>query len=137
MFRFFGSIGLFFSLLSLAACNSPEKLICRTWKIEKADFDEAHSSLSADQRKSVSEQLTHSTLFTFKKDSAYVVLTKEGETAGKWKFTADKKGFHSETGAVKVDMAIIQLDKKKLVFEGVAVMADKVRFTCVPATNKK
>ncbi|MDB5282267.1 MAG: hypothetical protein JWO06_1342, partial [Bacteroidota bacterium] len=98
-------VGLFL----LSSSNSPEKLICKTWKVEKITFDEKPGLFTAEQRQGIADQLIKNATFSFQKNGTYTVTTNDINTSGSWFFVPGKKGFHTESDGIKADFKIQQL----------------------------
>ena len=74
--------------LFLSSCNTPEKLLCRTWRLVDAEFDESSFNLTAEQKPKMIQQLRDSCVFTFNKKHTYQLKLPQNNETGVWNFSA-------------------------------------------------
>lgn len=94
---------LIIALFSLAACNTPEKLLCRSWRLSDVDFDAATVNLTAEEKPLMVQQLRDSCLFTFNKDNSYLLKLPQNTETGEWRFSSKHDTLftaNEHTGAV-------------------------------------
>jgi hypothetical protein len=120
-------------IILLAGCTSPDKLICRTWKVDELNFPPAKNDFDAKIQQSVKEQL-HSIRFTFNADSTYQGGGKEGLNSGRWWFTDNKKAIIMLTGKINNHATILTLSKSKMVL---CNTEQGIKFNCSPAKATK
>ena len=70
----------------VSSCNSSEKLLCRSWRLVDAEFDEASVNVSKEQKPLMIKQLKDSCLFTFNKDHSYITKLPQRIEKGTWSF---------------------------------------------------
>lgn len=75
-------------MLFLGACNTPEKLLCRTWKATDIDFDETKLYYDKGMKDEIVTQLKDTMLFTFSKDHTYWLRLPDRTEQGTWRFSA-------------------------------------------------
>lgn len=80
-------IAIVLLLWGVAACNTPEQLLCRQpWKVVDADFD-VKQIADPYQKPVIIQQMKDSMQFTFiKKDHVYSVKMSQHTETGKWKY---------------------------------------------------
>jgi hypothetical protein len=79
-------------VLFAAGCHTQEKLLCRTWKLVDAEFDEATVNLTKKEKPLMIQQLRDSCLFVFNKDHTYMLKLPQRIEKGVWNFSK-----HGET----------------------------------------
>lgn len=75
-------------LLCMASCNTPEKLLCRSWRPTYVDFDEAKLYYDPAIKADIVAQLKDTLLFVFNKDHTYSVRMPDRVERGTWRFSA-------------------------------------------------
>jgi hypothetical protein len=128
---------LFALILLLAACNSTEKLICRTWKVTDISFNTTLGDFDVKMQKQIRKQLMTDVTFTFKRDSAYILHKQDSVYRGKWWLWADKKTFTTYNELAAGNSDIVSITKKQMVFKVTDPAGKVMTFTCVPTTGKK
>jgi hypothetical protein len=123
-------------ILMLASCNSTQKLLCKTWKVDDVDFGNGGKVGGAIQ-KQIKQQLTTFKL-SFKKDGTYIIDRVDSSVVGKWSFSDDKKMVHTKSSIGNTDEKLLVLSKTKLVFEASnPEKKNSMTFTCSPVKGSK
>jgi len=118
-------------LVALSGCTSPEKLLCRSWKVDNVDFSPPKSDFEARIQKSVKDMIP-SLSFTFKRDSTYTGGNKAEPTTGKWWFTDNKKSLVLTNAQEQTNSKIITLTQKKLIMNNTGPQGNAIKFTMSP-----
>lgn len=127
------------AVLALSGCTSPEKLLCRAWKVDAVDFSPPKSDFEARIQKSVKDMVP-SLAFTFRRDSTYTGGNKAEPTTGKWWFTDKKRSLVLTNAQEQTNSKIITLSKTKLVMNNTGPQGNAIKFTMSPleaVSNKK
>ena len=129
---------LFFAVAvcALSGCTSPEKLLCRTWKVDSVDFNQPKSEFEAKIQKSVKDMIPE-LVFSFRRDSTYTGGKKDEPLTGKWWFTDKKKGLVLTNAQQQTNGKIITLSKSKLVMDNTGPLGNDIKFTLSPVTTAK
>ena len=77
-------------MLGLVACNTPEKMLCRSWHAQDVDFDETKLYYDRDLKGKIIQQLKDSMEVTFNKDHTYRLKLPDRYEVGTWRFNATK-----------------------------------------------
>ncbi len=77
-------------LLTFGSCNTPEKLLCRTWHPIDIDFDETKLYYDRSMKGEIIQQLKDTMLLTFNKDHTYRLQLPDRAERGTWRFNAAK-----------------------------------------------
>ncbi|HLP21879.1 MAG TPA: hypothetical protein VK174_16310 [Chitinophagales bacterium] len=84
-------LSFLFVLCWLASCTSPQKMLCRTWKVDEVYFGENNSGMAPAMQEAIANSLKSTVTFTFMPDSSYKIVSKGEVTTSKWWFSKDKK----------------------------------------------
>ena len=126
-------IFLFFVFCS--SCNTPEKLLCRTWRLVDAEFDEYAFNLTAEQKPTMIKQLRDSCVFTFNKNHTYQLKLTQNTETGTWNFNAHHDTLYTQnehTGAAcKINVL------SKIAFDADIFARDGSRMKFILAPEKK
>lgn len=75
-------------MFCIASCNTPEKLLCRSWRPSYVDFDETKLYYDPAMKADIVAQLKDTLLFVFNKDHTYSVRMPDRLERGTWRFSA-------------------------------------------------
>jgi hypothetical protein len=75
------------AVFGIASCNTPEKLLCRTWQPTFVDFDETKLYYDPGMKADIVAQLKDTLLFVFNKDHTYSVRMPDRMERGTWRFS--------------------------------------------------
>ncbi len=120
-------------ILLLSGCSTPEKLICRTWKVDKVDFNAPKSEFEAKIQQSI-KQMVPDLRFTFKHDSTYVGGKEGTPTTGRWWFINKKKAIVMTSEEQQTNGKIITLNKTSLVIDNTGPQGNEIKFVLSPVT---
>lgn len=101
-------------LVAMAACNTPEKMLCRKWTLTDVDFNEKELGYTAEQKPEMVKQMRDSCLFNFKKDHTYSARLIAGTDTGRWRFSKNGDTLYTQTGLVSSFSKINTLNKNTL-----------------------
>jgi hypothetical protein len=130
------SILIVSGILLLNSCSTPEKLICRTWKVDKVDFNEPKNEFESKIQQSI-KQMVPDLRFTFKRDSTYIGGKEGTPLTGTWWFTNKKRGIVMTSAEQKTDGKIITLSKTSLVIDNTGPQGNEIKFVLSPAPTAK
>jgi hypothetical protein len=120
-------------LILLAGCTSPEKLICRNWKVDDISFGPPQNDFEAKIQQTLKEEVPKLG-FAFKSDSAYTATSKDGVGKGRWWLIDNKKGVAMIADGYQTNSNILKLTKTKFIFRN---KDHQVKFVCSPIQEKK
>jgi hypothetical protein len=122
----------------LASCASSEKMLSRTWKIDKVVFMDSLSTLNPEQKAQIANQLTHHMSLSFLPDSVYAVSSGGDKTRSKWWLSGDTKTlFTIDPQERVVESKILKLNKNYLEFITLGKGNDAFKFSCSPVKGAK
>jgi hypothetical protein len=83
-------------LVLFGGCNTPEKLLCRSWRLVDVEFDESTVNLSKEEKPLLIQQLRDSCLFTFNKNHTYSLKLPQRMEYGSWSFNKDHDTLYAQ-----------------------------------------
>ncbi|HLP21878.1 MAG TPA: hypothetical protein VK174_16305 [Chitinophagales bacterium] len=120
----------------VASCNTPEKLLCRSWRLVDVEFNEHDVNLSTADKPEMVKQLRDSCLFVFNKDHTYSMKLPQRTETGVWNFSSKKDTIYSQTEHSGTASKINVLSKIALDVESYSKDGVKMRFVLAPVENK-
>lgn len=123
-------------LLLIAGCNTPKKILCRTWKLTDVEFDEKAVDLTAEQKPLLIQQLKDSCLFVFNKDHTYRLKLPQNNEAGTWSFSKKKDTIFTQNNHVGAINKINVLSKTLLDVNTYSKDGVNSRFILAPSERK-
>lgn len=124
-----------FVALFLGACNTPEKLLCRTWKPSDIDFDETKLYYDRGMKNDIIAQLKDTMLFTFNKDHTYSLRLPDRTEQGTWRFSARHDTLFTNYEHGGSSSKINSLTKEFLNAESVDANGISMKFILVPVNS--
>jgi hypothetical protein len=102
--------------LLLSACNTTEKLLCRSWKVADVSFDPQNTlNLTPEKKAMMINQLKDTTVISIRKDKTYTFRLPEKTISGTWKL--EDKTIVTTTDMTVSKSLIKRLDKAALIIE--------------------
>lgn len=128
-------VGIFFFMF-LSGCNTPEKLLCRNWRLVDVEFNENEYQLTLEQKPQMIQQLRDSCLFVFNKNHTYSFKLLQRIETGVWEFSRKKDTIYTRMehggSAAKVNV----LSKIALDVDSYTGNASKVHYMLAPVETK-
>ena len=123
-------------LLFAVSCKTHEKLLCRTWKLVDADFDEASANLTKIEKPLMIQQLRDSCLFIFNKDHTYSMKLPQRIETGKWSFSKNYDTLYSQNDHTGAASKINVLSKIALDVDVYGRDGTRMKFSLAPVETK-
>lgn len=118
------------------ACNTPEKLLSRTWKASDIDFDETKLYYDLTMKRQLVSELKDTMLFVFNKDHTYKLQLPDRVELGTWRFNAGKDTLFTNNENGGAASKINSLTKEFLNIESVDRNGMHMKFILVPVNSK-
>lgn len=121
------------SLLLLAACSSPQKLLLKSWKIDEVVFIDSLHAFTTEQKQNISSELKNSFDITFLADSSFHVHHNGKLIKGTWFYDAKQKLIYSNTpDEGRAASIVYELTKERLKFETGNAEHQRFIYSCSP-----
>lgn len=105
-----------FAVLLLSACNTTEKLLCRSWKVADVTFDPQNTlNLTPEKKAIMINQLKDTTVISIRRDKTYTFRLPEKTISGTWKL--EDNTIVTTTDMTVSKSVIRKLDKTTLIIE--------------------
>lgn len=128
-------LALLVLLTGLAACSSPEKLICSHWTANEVRFT-TRSQYNVPEQNQMRYQITRDNKFQFKRDSVYELTTGSTQRQGRWWLSSDKKKLYTVLDGDTSTIVITTLTKKVFAFDPQNDAGEIDAIICYPTTTK-
>ena len=121
--------------LVLQACNTPEKLLVRQWKLIDVEFNEKEYNITLADKPEMVKQLRDSCLFVFYKDHTYSFKLPQRTEVGTWEFSRSKDTIFTKTEHGGAASKVNVLSKIALDVDSYAGNASKIHYVLAPVVN--
>lgn len=125
-----------FLLVLLTGCNTPEKLLCRNWRLVDVEFNENEYQLTAEQKPQMIQQLRDSCLFVFNKNHTYSFKLPQRIETGVWEFSRKKDTIYTRMEHGGSTSKINVLSKIALDVDSYTGNAGKIHYVLAPLETK-
>jgi hypothetical protein len=132
-------IGFFFAVIVtalLTSCNTPEKLLCRSWRPTFIDFDEAKLNYDRSMKEEIVAQLKDTVLLTFNKDHTYRLRLPDRTESGNWRFSAKHDTIYTNYEHSGAASKVNSLTKEFLNLESLDKNGMEMKFIFKPVNFK-
>ena len=120
----------------LWSCNTPEKLLCKSWQPTFVDFNEAQLYYDQGMKADIIAQLKDTLLFTFNKDHTYSVRMPDRIERGTWRFSANHDTLFTNNENSGAYSKVNSLTKEFLNVETFDKNGLEMKFILKPVTPK-
>lgn len=119
-------------LLSTIGCNTPKKMLCRTWDVVYMDFDAKQLSLADGMKGQLVKQYQDSTFFTFEKNGKLYLQVPEARDTGTWALSRKADSLYANATNYTFTSKVLALTKDSLSLDSKTRDGVKVKFICTP-----
>ncbi len=128
-------VGIFFFMF-LSGCNTPEKLLCRNWRLVDVEFNENEYQLTLEQKPQMIQQLRDSCLFVFNKNHTYSFKLPQRIETGVWELSRKKDTIYTRMEHGGSASKINVLSKIALDVDSYTGNAGKIHYVLAPVELK-
>lgn len=128
-------VGIFFFMF-LSGCNTPEKLLCRNWRLVDVEFNENEYQLTLEQKPQMIQQLRDSCLFVFNKNHTYSFKLPQRIETGIWELSRKKDTIYTRMEHGGSASKINVLSKIALDVDSYTGNAGKIHYVLAPVELK-
>ena len=118
--------------LCLASCNTPEKMLCRTWRVIDVDFDAQAMNVSLQDKPLIVRNLKDSTMIVFRTNHTYTATFPQKHEQGLWNFNAHKDSLYTRNSDAGAACKINVLSKIALDLDINGSDGSKFKFVMAP-----
>lgn len=119
-------------LLTTIGCNTPKKMLCRTWDVVYMDFDAKQVGITPQMKGIMVKQYEDSANFTFIKDGSYYLQVPEARDTGTWTLSRKADSLYADAGTYKFVSKIARLNKDTLSLDTKTSDGLHIKFMCKP-----
>lgn len=128
-------VALVLITLVFQACNTPEKLLVRQWKLVDVEFNEKEYNITLAEKPEMVKQLRDSCLFVFYKDHTYSFKLPQRTEVGTWEFSRGKDTIFTKTEHGGAASKVNVLSKIALDVNSHAGNASMIHYVLAPVVN--
>ena len=122
------------ALLTAIGCNSPKKMLCRTWDVVYVDFDTKQMTIPPQMKGVLIKQYEDSAQFTFEKNGAYYLQVPEARDTGTWALSRKADSLYANAKTYQLTSKILKLNKDTLSLDARNNDGLRISFVCKPLT---
>lgn len=117
------------------SCNTPKKMLCRTWDVVQMDFDASRLSLAAGMKERLIKQYEDSARFAFTKEGIYTVIVPEMRDTGTWELSKKGDSLYAKAPLYGMVAKIKALTKDSLNLDSKTTEGISINFVCKPVVT--
>lgn len=121
-------------MLTTIGCNTPKKMLCRTWDVVYMNFDARQMDLAPGMKGILIKQYEDSASFTFAKDGSYYLQVPEARDTGTWALSRKADSLYASARTYKFASKILLLTKDTLSIDTKTNDGLSISFVCKPLT---
>lgn len=122
------------ALLTAIGCNSPKKMLCRTWDVVHIDFDAKQLGITPQMKGVMVKQYEDSANFTFDKKGNYYLQVPEARDTGTWVLSHKADSLYANARTYKFTSKILKLNSDTLSLDTKTNDGVRISFLCRPLT---
>lgn len=119
-------------LLMAIGCNTPKKMLCRTWDVVYMDFDAKQLSLAEGMKGQLVKQYQDSTFFTFEKNGKLYLQVPEARDTGTWALSRKADSLYANATNYTFTSKVLKLTADSLSLDSKTRDGINVKFVCTP-----
>lgn len=119
-------------LLTAIGCNSPKKMLCRSWDVVYIDFDAKQLGITPQMKGVMVKQYEDSANFTFDRKGNYYLQVPEARDTGTWALNRKADSLYANAGTYKFTSKILSLTKDTLSLDSKTNDGVNIKFVCRP-----